>query len=144
MYGSSYGYKTGISNLMINHLKKKYDYLKKKKYFNNRSKILDIGSNDGTFLNFFENNLNRYGCDPTSTKFKKYYSPSILRIPKVFSNKIKLISNKKFKLVTSIAMFYDLNDPLQFCYDVEKILHRDGVFHIEIAYLPDINISIKY
>ena len=35
-------------------------------------------------------------------------------------------------------LFYDLNDPLQFCSDVEKILHIDGVFHVEIAYLPDI------
>ena len=138
LFGYNYGYRSSLNSSMKNHLYEKYSDLSKKIKLKKNDNILDIGSNDGTFLNFFENNLNRYGCDPTSTKFKKYYSPSILRIPKVFNNKIKLISNKKFKLVTSIAMFYDLNDPLQFCSDVEKILHKDGVFHVEIAYLPDI------
>ena len=35
-------------------------------------------------------------------------------------------------------MFYDLNNPIDFCNIVEKIIDRDGIFHIEIAYLPDI------
>ena len=51
MYGSSYGYRSGISKLMVSHLKEKYLLIKKKK--RNCSRVLDIGSNDGTFLNFF-------------------------------------------------------------------------------------------
>ena len=35
-------------------------------------------------------------------------------------------------------MFYDLADPILFCDDVSQILHQDGIFHVEIAYLPDI------
>ena len=51
MYGSSYGYRSGISKLMISHLKDKYHSIKKNK--KNCNRVLDVGSNDGTFLNFF-------------------------------------------------------------------------------------------
>ena len=53
MYGSQYGYKTSVSNLMIDHLRRKIKELEKYKIFKKNSNILDIGSNDGTFLNFF-------------------------------------------------------------------------------------------
>ena len=53
MYGPEYGYKTSVSNLMVTHLKSKIQKLRKYRVFNNKSKILDIGSNDGTFFKFF-------------------------------------------------------------------------------------------
>ena len=74
MYGQTYGYRTSLSNLMINHMKNKYKKItKNKKIFKKGSCILDIGSNDATFLNFFaiRKNLNLYGIDPSSAKFSK-------------------------------------------------------------------------
>ena len=53
MYGQTYGYRTSLSKLMVNHIKKKFDKLIKYKNIKNNTNILDIGSNDGTFLNFF-------------------------------------------------------------------------------------------
>ena len=55
MYGSTYGYKTSISGLMVKHLKNKFNRIKKLKILQQNPNILDIGSNDGTFLNFFAN-----------------------------------------------------------------------------------------
>ena len=55
MYGPEYGYKTSVSNLMVNHLKKKVTKLINYGVVKNNNNILDIGSNDGTFLNFFSN-----------------------------------------------------------------------------------------
>ena len=52
MYGQTYGYRTSLSKLMVNHIKK-FDKLIKYKNIKNNTNILDIGSNDGTFLNFF-------------------------------------------------------------------------------------------
>ena len=54
MYGSTYGYRTSLSNLMINHMKKKYEQIKKMSFLKPNSNILDIGSNDGTFLQEFK------------------------------------------------------------------------------------------
>ena len=100
--------------------------------------ILDIGSNDGTFLNSFQKNINKYGVDPTGKKFKKYYDKNIKLIPKLFNDNV--IKNKKikFKLISSIAMFYDLPNPRKFCSTVGRYLDKEGIFHVEVAYLPDI------
>ena len=90
MYGLTYGYRTSLSNLMINHMKNKYLNIKKRKILKNNSNILDIGSNDGTFLNFFKKcnkKLNLYAIDPSADKFKQYYKKNISLIVDFFSKK---------------------------------------------------------
>ena len=72
MYGPEYGYKTSVSKLMVNHLREKFVRIKKLNILKKNSNILDIGSNDGTFLNFFANKekyLNLYGIDPSASAF---------------------------------------------------------------------------
>ena len=73
MYGSSYGYWTSLSPLMIDHMRNKYRVIKKRYPDQIKKQILDIGSNDGTFLNFFHNTQkkNLFGIDPSSKKFLK-------------------------------------------------------------------------
>ncbi len=136
LFGNNYGYRSGLNSSMVNHLKKKYLKLNKKLKLGSKDKILDIGSNDGTFLNFFSKKSLRVGCDPTSKKFRKYYDKSIKIIPKIFNKYSSSKINGKFKLISSIAMFYDLSNPLEFCNLVEKKLEKNGIFHVEIAYLP--------
>ena len=70
MYGKNYAYETSISDLMILHLKSKIKKFKKKKYIK-KSKILDIGCNDGTFLNLMDKSNFLYGIDPSASKFSK-------------------------------------------------------------------------
>ena len=79
MYGTTYGYRTSLSKLMIEHIKEKYKKLMKTKVISNGSNNLDIGSNDGTFLNFFARNkkVNLFGIDPSAKKFKKFYNKKI-------------------------------------------------------------------
>ena len=48
------------------------------------------------------------------------------------------IFQKKFKLVSAIAMFYDLEDPINFIRNIKSILKTDGILHIEVAYLPEL------
>ncbi len=138
LFGENYGYRSSLNQTMKNHLVKKSKNISKILNFSKGDAILDIGSNDGTFLNSFSNNLVKYGVDPTSKKFKKYYNKDIKVIPSIFNSKIFKKNTTKFKFISSIAMFYDLADPMLFCDDVSKILHQDGIFHVEIAYLPDI------
>ena len=151
MYGSTYGYRTSLSKLMIDHMHKKYQKLKKLKILKNQSNILDIGSNDGTFLNFFakkNKNYNLYGVDPSSKKFLKYYEKKINVSTDYFSyeNFIKNKENKKIKfdLITSFAMFYDIEDPNKFCFDIKKLLNDNGLWVLEISYFPSLLKNLTY
>jgi len=135
MFGESYEYSTSLSKLMINHIKKKVQYFKKKKFINNKSSILDIGSNDGTFLNQFKNSNYLLGIDPSAEKFKNNYKQYINLIFNFFSRK-NINKDKKFDLVTSFAMFYDVTDPNLFCSEIYNILKKDGIWVLELSYLP--------
>ena len=136
LFGMDYGYRSGLNKSMINHLKEKQVKLNKKLKFNSSDRVLDIGSNDGTFLKLFSKNLNRIGCDPTAKKFKKFYPKSVKIIPKLFNKNTSKLIKGKFKLISCIAMFYDLSNPIEFLKLVENKLEKDGIFHVEIAYLP--------
>ena len=141
MYGTTYGYRTSLSKYMVDHMKKKYNFLIKSNYLKNKSSILDIGSNDGTFLNFFAkkgHKMDLFGIDPSSVKFKKFYDKKINLVSDYFSkNKIdKYYLNKKFNLVTSFAMFYDIEDPNSFTKDIANILKKDGIWISEFSYFP--------
>ena len=152
MYGSEYGYKTSVSKLMINHLKEKFIRLKKLNILKKNSNILDIGSNDSTFLNFFINtsdNLNLYGIDPSASAFIENYNKKIKIIIDFFNQKtVKRYfrNNKtiKFSLITSFAMFYDVEDPNTFCKDISNILEKNGVWILEFSYFPLLLKNLTY
>ena len=134
MYGDNYGYMSSLNKSMISHLYLKALNLKKKYNLKSKKSILDIGSNDGTFLAFFNKNFSLFGCDPTIKKFGKFYRKDIIKIQNFFSS--NLFKNTKFDLITSISMFYDLPDPLKFAKEINSILKKDGVWHIELSYMP--------
>lgn len=138
LFGNNYGYRSGLNKTMVKHLKKKAKKLSNFLKLKKNDFILDIGSNDGTFLNSFNKNINKFGSDPTAKKYKEFYDKNITIIPDLFPNNKILTVKKKFKLISSIAMFYDLMDPIKFCHEVANLLHPEGIFHVELAYLPDI------
>lgn len=138
MYGSNYGYRSGLNQSMVNHLKKRATLAMAIAMPEQGDVILDIGSNDSTSLRNYSPDLKLVGMDPSGTKFLKYYPDHVRLIPDFFnaSNFKKTMHNAKAKIVTSIAMFYDLEDPIQFMKEVHEILHDDGIWVFEQSYLP--------
>jgi len=143
MFGETYEYRTSLSNLMIFHIKNKIKYLKKKNLIKHNSSILDIGSNDGTFLNNLNKSMQLIGIDPSAEKFKHLYKKNIIFCSNFFSKKNieRFLKNKigkkiEFDLITSFAMFYDVDDPNAFCQDIYKLLKKNGVWVLEMSYLP--------
>jgi hypothetical protein len=104
----------------------------------NQATVLDIGSNDATSLKAYTvNGLTRIGMDPTGAKFKQYYPDDVILISDFFSAKdFWTIARKKAKVVTSIAVFYDLEDPVKFAREVAEVLADDGIWHLEQSYMP--------
>ena len=149
MYGETYGYRTSLSDLMINHMKLKYLKINKKFKLKKKDTILDIGSNDGTFLNFFAKKgfLDLHGIDPSAKKFEKYYDKKINQYFDYFSKKkIDYLSKKKikFNLISSFAMFYDIEDPNSFCSDISSLLKKDGIWILEMSYFPLLLKNLTY
>src|SRR6185295_10125134 len=101
--------------------------------------VLDIGSNDGTLLASYENRGQFFlGMDPTVAKFEGFYPPHIRAVPDFFSEAgyRRLVGLQRASLVTSVAMLYDLEDPLAFMQSVSRILADEGLWYTEQSYLP--------
>ena len=138
MYGENYGYRSGLNASMVRHLTQKIGKLEQFAELKAGDTVLDIGSNDATSLKAYKTpSLNRIGIDPTGAKFRQYYTDDIKLVPDFFNAKnFDSVSGKRAKIVTSIAMFYDLEDPVAFARDIARSLAPDGVWHFEQSYMP--------
>lgn len=139
MYGETYGYRSGLNLSMVNHLSNKAHKIESLANLKDNDIIIDIGSNDATLLKSYKNSkLSCFGCDPSAGKFKSFYTDNIELVTEFFPSKTlhNKLNGKKAKIITSIAMFYDLEYPLEFVKAVYDILDIDGVWVFEQSYLP--------
>ena len=139
MYGENYGYRSGLNQSMIDHLRNKVNHLVRLHPLQSGDLVLDIGSNDATLLSSYNvDGLIRLGIDPTGNKFREYYRGGIDLIPDFFSAPTykERYGNKKASIITSIAMFYDLEQPLEFVADIAEVLDKNGIWHFEQSYMP--------
>lgn len=137
MYGANYGYRSGLNRSMVEHLNGKVAAIRRLVDLRAGDLVIDIGSNDGTLLRAYPESYTLVGIDPTGSKFKDYYPPHIRLIPDFFSG--KLVSNLgagKARVISSIAMFYDLESPLDFMRQIHEVLADDGVWVFEQSYMP--------
>jgi len=138
MYGDNYGYRSGLNPSMVTHLKQKIRTLERLVNLNANDLVIDIGSNDATSLKAYSGNFRKVGIDPTGIKFKDFYTDDIVLLPDFFNAEIfkAKFPNHKAKIITSIAMFYDLESPVDFVKDVDACLADDGIWHFEQSYMP--------
>jgi hypothetical protein len=81
--------------------------------------------------------LKRIGIDPTGQKFRQYYPDDITLVPDFFSAAAyRAAGASPAKIVTSIAMFYDLANPIGFAREIESVLAPGGMWHFEQSYMP--------
>jgi hypothetical protein len=148
LYGSNYGYRSGLNRSMVEHLRAKVEELRRLIPLRTGDVIVDIGSNDGTTLSFYIPDKHvLVGFDPSAVKFREYYRNDMRLIADFFSAEAfrsEFGRSTKAKVVTSLAMFYDLEAPLDFMRQVEEILADDGVWHFEQSYLPSMLEATAY
>ena len=135
----NYWYRSGINQTMTDELigiAKKVESLVD---FKSGDFVIDIGANDGTLLRGFTTpGLNLTGFEPAKN-LGEYNRVGTTRILEDFFNAdswIKVFNDKKAKSITAIAMFYDLEDPNAFIRDVSLCLDKEGIFIIQMSYLP--------
>ena len=100
--------------------------------------VLDIGCNDGTLLAFFKDDpYELVGIDPAKNVAFSLRPERASHVRDFFSaDAYARVTKKKAKLIFSIAMFYHLHDPTEFTRQVASCLADDGVFVVQMAYLP--------
>lgn len=139
MYGENYGYRSGLNQSMVRHLQRRVREAVAIAKPTKGDVILDIGSNDSTTLQAFGNlGYRLLGIDPSAHKFLRYYPNWVDCVTDFFSVDAfrSRYGNARAKIVTSISMFYDLEDPTDFMRQVCEILDDDGIWVFEQSYLP--------
>ncbi len=133
---NEYWYMSGINQSMRLALKSIVDQaLLRSKPLSKESIVVDIASNDGTLLSSYPEHLFRIGIDPAKNISPKGANLHINTYFSAEAYKGKM-GDRKADIVTSIAMFYDLEDPIQFSRGVAEILNPGGLWIIELSYLP--------
>lgn len=139
MYGK-YWYRSGINDSMRQELQSIVESVIKVKPLKEEDVWLDIACNDGTLLSFVPKNLIRIGIDPAEDSYKKESEKHANVIVQDYFSANSFIAtgygNARPKIVTSIAMFYDLEKPDVFIKDIHKILDDDGLWVLQLSYTP--------
>ena len=132
-----YFYRTATNDTMRKDLKELVDQVMAIVKPADQDVIVDIGSNDCTMLNFYDDKFNLVGFEPAQNIKFIDKGKNIRVINNYFNSKNfkESFPSKKAKIITSCAMFYDLENPLQFVKDIESILDPDGVWCCQISYL---------
>ncbi len=138
MYNEGYGYRSGVTAYMSQHLQEILNFAIDNISLKNGDHVLDIGSNDGTLLSHYPEEIyNCIGIDPVAEKYLDVYPKSAKVVIDFFTKENYFsVASAKAKVVTSISMFYDLERPLDFAKAVASILSMDGVWVFEQSYLP--------
>ena len=133
---SAYWYRSGTNQTMRNHLKEiaEKGALKVNK---DNARVLDIGCNDGTLLKSYPKEFIKFGVDPSDIT-QEVTGDNITTIQDIFPSKelTKVCNGQKFDIITAIAMFYDLEDPVGFSQEIKKVLADDGLWIFEMSYMP--------
>jgi len=103
--------------------------------------VLDIGCNDGTLLaSYRTQGVFKVGIDPAQNLavFSRKVADKVLSTffsAKAFESD-PVLCRLRPKVITSIAMFYDLEDPNKFVADIKAVMHPEGLWIIQMSYLP--------
>jgi SAM-dependent methyltransferase len=138
---SKYLYLSGTSSTNLKHFKMYAKECFKRFVKKNNSKILDIASNDGSFLNFFKKKQIKVGIEPAKNILPKKKSANYYLENNFFNNNISNELKKKygeFDLITANNVCAHVDDFFDFIKGVKNLLKNNGVFIFEVGYFKDV------
>ena len=147
MFNENYPFFTGSSKGMINHFKNYADWIKKN-YLKKNNNLIEIGSNDGTFLNNFKNSkIKTLGIEPSSNVANVSKGKGIKTINNFFTyenvKKIKSLKNKTDIICAANVVCHvpNLTDLIR---GVNHLLNDNGLFIFEEPYLGSMYDKTSY
>jgi SAM-dependent methyltransferase len=133
---SAYWYRSGTNNTMRAHLSE-IASTASKMVGKDKAAVLDIGCNDGTLLRAYPRSYRKFGVDPSDIVLE-VKDKGIKVVNDLFPSPEldRILGKTKLDIVTSIAMFYDLEDPVAFARNIERYLAPEGIWIVEMSYMP--------
>lgn len=135
-----YWYRSGTNATMTNELHGIVDSITSAITIERGDLWVDIACNDGTLLSHVPESMVRAGVDPADDTFaseSRRHADLILQEPFSYEGwKNGELGRLRAKVITCIAMFYDLDEPMPFLHDVVDLLTEDGVFVVQMSYTP--------
>ncbi len=132
---SAYWYRSGTNQTMRDHLKSIANESVALCGKTNAT-VLDIGCNDGTLLQNYPTGYAKFGVDPSDVAQEVHRDIKVIQDIFPSEELTKLVGKQKCDIITSIAMFYDLEDPVSFCREIKRILADQGLWVFEMSYMP--------
>lgn len=135
----NYWYRSGVNQSMKAALADVAEKAEQLVHLKSEETVIDTGSNDNTLLlSYTTAKLRKVGFEPAKNLMPYANHPEVHVVNDYFSAKTfqQHYPNTLAKIITSIAMFYDLEDPNQFTQDAKGILAPDGLWIIQMMYLP--------
>ncbi len=138
----NYWYQSGLNGSMVRALNDVVEKVFHHVFLNENDIVIDIGSNDGTLLNFYPRYLQRVGFEPSNLAQLSFAKADVV-INEYFNKQafIERFGDRKARVITAIAMFYDLENPHSFVQDLYDVLADDGIIVIQMM---DLLSMMKY
>ena len=133
---STYWYRSGTNSTMKNHLKGIAEDAAAI-IAEPAAMVLDIGCNDGTLFSYYPGGYKKFGVDPSDVA--QGIDKAVAAVIRDIFPSAELstrLGQDKFDIITSIAMFYDLEDPIAFAKGIKSVLGPDGIWIFEMSYMP--------
>jgi cyclopropane fatty-acyl-phospholipid synthase-like methyltransferase len=132
---SAYWYRSGTNQTMRNHLQGIAD--EAVGLVNSEgARVLDIGCNDGTLLRCYPDSFVKFGVDPSDIAQEIDQSVTVIQDTFPSAELNSLTDGNLFDIITSIAMFYDLENPVAFVDQIKNVLSKEGIWIFEVSYMP--------
>lgn len=134
MYKKQYWYSSALNKSMVGSLQNVAEETLKRQPLEEGDIVIDIGCNDGTLFTFFPDYVYKIGVDPAENMKEVAETRCGTFINDYFrSDLLPTGTHGKAKIITSIAMFYDLPDPREFVQDIAETLALDGTWVIQFT-----------
>jgi hypothetical protein len=127
---SAYWYRSGTNQTMRSHLDGIVSSVMAMMEDNASGSALDIGCNDCTLMSNYPGDWEVVGIDPSDIAHPERFHV----IKDLFPS--SQLGSGVFDVITSIAMFYDLEDPVAFAKAIRQHLAQDGIWVVEMSYMP--------
>ncbi|MBF83820.1 MAG: hypothetical protein CL489_05015 [Acidobacteria bacterium] len=127
----NYWYLSRLNQKIVDNLHSIVDDISEEVGLEEGDIVLDIGANDGTLLSKYDSDtVVRVGCDPAKNIHSELEQHTEIMIGDFFTydNWTSQVGHKTARAITTVAMFYDLDDPNSFVADIKQVLDEDGVW----------------